>query len=148
MTALAGNRNTPELAIIAGGFVEREIDVAASVKLYAGALVCVTAAGYATPGATATTLIAMGRCEELADNSAGVAGAIKARVKPGVFKFANSSAADQIAADDIGKDAYVVDDQTVALTDGTSTRSKAGKIVGVDTDGGVFVAVGLAAIFA
>lgn len=148
MSALAGNRNTPELGIIAGGFVEREIAVADATTIYAGSLVCVNASGLAVPGSTSTTLIAMGRCEEKADNSAGAASAINVRVKPGVFKFANSSAADLIAADDIGKTAYVVDDQTVALTSGGSTRSVAGKIVGVDTDGGVFVAVGLAAIFA
>ena len=34
---------------------------------------------------------------------------------------------------------YIVDDNTVALTDGTSTRSRAGIIEGVDTDGGVWV---------
>ena len=30
---------------------------------------------------------------------------------------------------------YIVDDETVAKTDGTATRSAAGKVVGLDSDG-------------
>ncbi|EKK5133725.1 TPA: hypothetical protein NII88_006806, partial [Pseudomonas aeruginosa] len=33
------------------------------------------------------------------------------------------------------KPAYIVDDQTVAATDGTETRSPAGRIIGVEPDG-------------
>ena len=44
----------------------------------------------------------------------------------------NSSAGDLIVAADIGKVVYVVDDQTVAKTDGTSTRVAAGKCVGFE----------------
>ena len=55
--------------------------------------------------------------------------------REGWFKFAKSAGADEIARDDIGKDCYVVDDETVALTDGGATRSKAGKVRDVDSDG-------------
>ena len=48
---------------------------------------------------------------------------------------ANSAAADQITAADIGNDCYGVDDQTVAKTNGANTRSVAGKIYDVDAQG-------------
>lgn len=109
----------------------------AAIKIFAGSIVCVsTATGYATKGATATTLVAVGRAEETVDNAAGNAGDLSIEVnRDGWFKFANSAAGDAIARDDIGKDCYVVDDQTVALTDGGATRSKAGKVRDVDADG-------------
>jgi hypothetical protein len=61
-------------------------------------------------------------------------------VRSGIFKYGNSSAGDLIAAVNIGADCYIVDDQTVALTSNTGARCKAGKVHGVDTDGGVYVA--------
>jgi hypothetical protein len=136
MTALAAERNTKELV---GDVLESPVK--ASTKIYQGSLAVIDA-GYAAPGRTATGLVAAGRCELTADNSAGAAGAIKARIKQGVFKFGNSSAGDLIAQADVGADCYIVDDQTVAKTNGTSTRSRAGIIVAVDSDG-VWVQLGL-----
>ncbi|MBX3589077.1 MAG: hypothetical protein AB7I35_12265 [Ramlibacter sp.] len=104
-------------------------------KIYEGAIVCLSAAGYATKGAVATTLRAAGVAEATVDNSAGNAGDVSIDVKRGTFKFGNSASTDQITLADYGKDCYIVDDQTVAKTDGTGTRSVAGKIRGVDTDG-------------
>ena len=71
----------------------------------------------------------------LADNSAGAAGDIKVKTKRGTFKFANSASTDQITLADVGASAYIVDDQTVAKTNGTSTRSIAGTIRDVESDG-------------
>ncbi|MBF0249957.1 MAG: hypothetical protein HQL35_04925 [Alphaproteobacteria bacterium] len=134
--ALSADRNTPEK-----DGVMRDVGVAATAVCYAGGLACRNATGYATPGATATTLKAIGRFEETVDNSAGADGAVTVKVKKGVFRFANSAAGDAIAAADIGNDCYIVDDETVAKTDGTGTRSIAGKIFDVDAQG-VWVAVG------
>ncbi len=53
----------------------------------------------------------------------------------GVFCFDSAGGADAITFDDIGATCYVVDDQTVALTNGTGTRSVAGKIHDVDAAG-------------
>lgn len=128
--ALSADRNTPARD---GDYIV--LGVAAAKKLYAGALVALDASGYATPGATATTLKGLGRCEALADNSSGAAAAINATIKRGIFRWANSSAADEIADDDIGKRCYIVDDQTVALTNGSGTRSVAGIIYDVDSTG-------------
>lgn len=113
----------------------------AATKVYAGSMV-VLDAGVAAPGRTATGLIAVGVAEETVDNSAGAAGDLNVPVRKGVYRFGNSAAADLIALDDVGVDCYIVDDQTVALTDGTATRSVAGKIVDVDSTG-VWVRIGV-----
>lgn len=139
--ALAADRNTPEKALIPN-VAALEYPCAAATTFYAGGLGCLNAAGYATKGAVATTLIAVGRIELPVDNSAGAAGDKNVKMKPGIFRFSNSAAADAIARAEIGDDCYIVDDATVAKTDGTGTRSKAGRIVDVDADG-VWVAVGL-----
>lgn len=136
MTALAAARNTKERT---GDVLD--FPVKASTKCYQGGL-AVLNAGYAAPGTAATGLKAVGRFEAEADNSSGAAGAISARIKQGTFKFTNSAAGDAIAQDDVGADCYIVDDQTVAKTDGTGTRSRAGIIVAVDSDG-VWVQIGL-----
>lgn len=115
--------------------------VAAAVKIYQGGLTCLSATGYATPGAVATTLVADGVALATVDNSAGGAGAVSVEVEKGVFQFKNSAAADAITIAEIGDDCYIVDDETVAKTNGTNTRSVAGKIVDVDAQG-VWVRVG------
>jgi hypothetical protein len=113
----------------------RSLPVAASTTIYAGSLVCVNAAGYAVPGSTATTLQAVGRAEKTVDNSAGVAGAKNVDVVSGIFKFGNSSSGDAIAIANRFDTVYIVDDQTVALTNGSSTRSVAGMVEDVESDG-------------
>jgi hypothetical protein len=60
---------------------------------------------------------------------------VKVRIRRGVLSFANSAAGDLITRADIGKSAYVVDDQTVAKTSGSATRSIAGIIRDVDAQG-------------
>lgn len=130
MTALAKDRNTVARDGKTFGF-----GVAAAAKIYAGALVALTATGYATPGAVSTTLTAVGRAEEQVDNTGGADGAVTVKVRKGVFRFANSAAADEITIAEIGDDCFIVDDQTVAKTNGTATRSIAGKVVDVDAQG-------------
>jgi hypothetical protein len=119
--------------------------VAAATKIFAGGIVVLNASGDAAPASTATGLVVRGVAQETVDNSGGAAGDLRVRTRAGIFKFANSAAADEITRADIGADCYLVDDQTVAKTDGTGTRSVAGKVVDVDSDGGVFVALGIAA---
>lgn len=129
MTALAADRNTPERA--GDEFV---YPVAATTKIYAGAIVMLNASGDATKGATATGQVCVGRADEQVDNT-GAAGAKTIKVRKGVFRWANSAAGDAITKAEIGDTCYIVDDQTVAKTDGTGTRSAAGTIVDVDADG-------------
>lgn len=133
MGTLTQDRATPQRASEDFGF-----PLAASTKLYAGSIACINSSGYLTKGAVSTTLKCVGIMKESADNSAGAAGAITGKVKRGCFQFANSASTDQITLADVGADCYIVDDQTVAKTNGSSARSVAGKIRDVDT-GGVWV---------
>lgn len=130
MTALATDRRTPERS---GD--RREPAVKGATVIYAGAMVAMGADGFAVPMSTATTLKGIGRAQERVDNSAGADGAETVKVDAGIFRFANSAAGDEITAADIGSDCYGVDDQTVAKTNGTNTRSVAGKIFDVDANG-------------
>ena len=104
--------------------------VAAATKIFAGSIACIsTASNFATKGATATTLKAVGVADETADNTAGANGAVSVKVRrDGWFPFANSAAGDLIVLGDVGSDCFIVDDQTVAKTSGAATRSVAGKV--------------------
>lgn len=117
-------------------------DVAASVTCRGGGIAVLDASGNVKPGVTATGLICVGAFTATVDNSAGAAAAVKVPVEAGVFRFGNSAAGDAITKAEIGDTCYIVDDQTVAKTDGTGTRSAAGKIVDVDSYG-VWVRMGL-----
>ncbi len=109
--------------------------VAAGVKIHEGALVALTAAGYATPGAVAATLKMAGKARATVDNTGGANGAKFVEIERGCHQFANSAAGDLITIADVGGTAYIVDDQTVAKTNGGATRSAAGTIVDVDAQG-------------
>lgn len=111
-----------------------KLPMKANTKIFAGALVVVDA-GYAAPGRAATGLIVAGRAEQTVDNTGGSAGAKVIEARRGIFKFNNSTAGDAIAQANVGAICYIVDDQTVALTDGTGTRSRAGMIYQLESDG-------------
>lgn len=134
MAALTTYRNTPEKR---GDVLD--LPVKAATTVHQGSLVVVDA-GYAAPGRTASGLVAAGRAEESA--TAVAAGDAVLRVRRGIFRFGNSAAGDAIAQAHVGADCFVVDDQTVARTNGSSTRSRAGVVTAVDDDG-VWVQVGL-----
>ena len=130
MAALTKDRNTQRK-----DSVQHDDPVAAATKIYAGSLVCLNAAGYAVPGSTSTTLTTRGVAQAQVDNASGSAGDMTVPTRRGVFHFANSASTDEITMADIGNDCYIVDDQTVAKTDGSSSRSVAGKIDSVDATG-------------
>ena len=116
------------------------VGVAAGAKIFAGGMVDVNASGYAQPAATNTTCAAAGRAEADCDNTSGGNGALIVTVRRGTFLWDNSASADQITVANLLQDCYVVDDHTVALTSGSSTRHRAGKVMGIDSvTGGVFV---------
>lgn len=133
--ALSKDRNT----LLKAGDLHSD-PVAANTRIFAGALMCLDASGNAVPGATATDLVARGRADEHIDNTDGAAGDQRIRSSRGVFCFDNSAGADEITRAHIGSDAYIVDDHTVAATDGTGTRSIAGRVDDVDA-AGVWVAI-------
>jgi hypothetical protein len=130
MAALTADRNTPKKRADQIG-----VPVAAGTKVFAGGLAVANAAGFAAPGSVATTLTYLGRFAETVDNTAGANGARTVLVdRKEAFKFANHGA-DLITQAELGKTCYIVDDQTVARTNGSNTRSAAGKVVGVEADG-------------
>lgn len=114
-------------------------------KIWKGGLVGMNASGLLVPMSASTTLLAMGRADQSGDTlTTVVADGVKVLpVRQGTFKWANSSSTDAITVTEIGKAVYAVDDFTVAKTSGSSTRSKAGVCVGVDSDG-VWVTTGAA----
>jgi len=112
----------------------------ANAVLLAGTI-AVASAGFAAGATTAVGLIALGRVEETVDNTGGADGAKTVKVCRGIFKFANH-AGDLVTQAGAFADCFLVDNQTVAATSGGSTRSRAGKVVAVESDG-VYVAIGL-----
>ncbi len=110
--------------------------VAARAVVYKGAMVCLNSRGYAVPAADEPGLRFAGFAYERGDNAAGGDGDISARVwKDGSFRVAMSSP----ALEDLGADAYVVDDNAVALD--TSHSVWAGTVVEIPVDGVVRVLI-------
>lgn len=134
MAALTTSRNTlkrgPDLLVA---------PLAAGAVIHLGGLTALNAAGNAVPGSVSATLKAAGRALYSVDNAAGAAGAAKVEIERGVFRYLNHNA-DPVAQADVLSDCYIVDDQTVAKTNGGNTRSRAGKVLEVD-DGGVWVEI-------
>lgn len=129
MAALTTERDTPTRP---GGFLEAH--VGADVKILAGALVMRGASGLAVPGATAVGGRGLGRAEETVDNLGGAADAKRCLVRRGVFRFDNHGA-DPVQGASVGEVCFIVDDHTVAATNGTNTRSPAGIVRDVDAQG-------------
>lgn len=127
MTALSADRNTPARD---GSRIVRPIG--ANVVVHAGALLAVDASGNLIPGKTATGLKGVGRAAASYNNTGGAAGVANITAERGCYRYANDGT---ITGAHIFGTAYIVDDQTVAATDGTSTRSPAGKIIDVDAAG-------------
>lgn len=135
MTALTADRNTHRRTGESFSF-----PVAASVTCYAGGIAVLDSAGNCKPAVTATGLIAVGCFIETVANGA-TAAAVNVNVERGIFRYANSADSDAITKAEVGDVCYLVDDQTVAKTHGSGTRSPAGLVVDVDS-GGVWVQIG------
>jgi hypothetical protein len=128
MSATTKARNTKRLG---ANVAPNDFWIKGTTKINMGALACLNASGLLVPGTATTGLKAVGRARDTYDNTAGGDSAFKCAVESGTFLWNNSAAGDAIAIADLGADCYIVDDQTVAKTDGTGTRSKAGKIIDV-----------------
>lgn len=132
MVAATKDRDTQEMAPAR----RRAFPMAAGAKVFAGTIAVIDASGNVNKGITSAAVRAVGCFRGAYDNTGGAAGAAVAETERGVFgPFANSSAGDLIAAADVGNDCFIVDDQTVAKTNGSNTRSIAGKVFQVDASG-------------
>jgi len=125
MAALTKDRNTAlrENVLI-------PYSVAASTLIYAGALICINASGYAVPGSVSATLKAVGRAEDNIDNSAGADGELQVIARKGTFRFDNAG---DITIAHLETNVYINDDQTVSSV--STGKSVAGKCIEVDADG-------------
>lgn len=127
---LTQDRNTPWRS---GSCVS--VPLTAGAVIYAGGIVCInTATAFGVKGSTATGLVAVGIANEYKVGGA-VNGEVSVDVRKGWLRVNNSASTDEITLADIGSTAYLVDDETVAKTNGGSTRSAAGVIKDVDVDG-------------
>lgn len=125
---LTADRNTPfkQSYVVVFG-------VAAGVRIYAGSIIALNPNGFAIPGKTATGLTYAGCAEESVDNTSGSDGAVSVKVhRNRAFKWASDGTVTQSR---LLKPAFIVDDATVSTTDGSGTRSAAGLVVGIDSDG-------------
>jgi hypothetical protein len=104
---------------------------AAVAKIPKGVLVCINSSGYATNGSDGASLVFGGVSYEQVDNSAGSAGDKELRLeKTGEFGFVyNGGDATQAC---VGKEVYIVDNQTVDDDASATTYDiKAGTVVEV-----------------
>lgn len=128
MTALAADKQNPQRRDgNALGF-----PVAASACVYAGALACVNAAGYALAGSDTAALIFEGVADEQKDNSAGSNGDLTVTLlRRGLFKCILDTVITQA---NVGDNVFLVDDQSVDLTGNVSHGIYCGVIAGyIDT---------------
>lgn len=149
MAALIKPRKTERLGpgeVILGAI---DVPLKAAAKVFQGGMVAIDlTVGYGVAASATLSQVVVGRynAERAAtpslDNTSGASGALIARVEQGIFRYANSAAADAIAITEVGDICYVVDDQTVAKTDAAGTRPVAGRVMAVDSTG-VYVACGL-----
>lgn len=132
MTALTADRNTPRRD---GAQVADPL--AAGVVIYTGSMYALNATGAATPATAAGNAV-----RAVAESQASVAaGDTIVEGRKGAYRFANSAGATELTRADIGKPAFVADDQTVSKT-GTAV---AGLVLDID-NGDVWVDVGAAAV--
>jgi len=136
MTALAIERNTNFAGVVPS---RGTYPIKANVRIFKGGQVGLDSAGRAMPVDTIANgcLKIVGKSSATYDNRTGsvlggAAAAVDVEVEFGVFQWISATGGgDDIVADDVGKVAFGVDDQTVALTSNTDTRAIAGLITEV-----------------
>lgn len=139
MGALTSERKTPKYGTdtLPNFPTNQGVGVAASTKLYGGGLVCRATtganAGLAVPGSATAGLVCLGIAEKTVDNSSGIASALSVVPRMGVFLLNNSTGIDLITSSNVGADCYIVDDNTVSLSNGGGARPRAGVIFDVDS---------------
>jgi hypothetical protein len=121
MSALTRDRATPYREGI-----EVEYPVATNMKIYAGSLVCINAAGYAAPAADTTGYRFAGVAMEKVDNSAGSNGSETVKLRrAGVFEFDAVSITQAM----VGTDMFATDDHTFDDAAGPTNDIKVGRLV-------------------
>jgi len=132
MTALAAGRQ-PSRANQGKNAVPQK----GSTTIYAGGMLGIDTSGYGVAASALASLVIPGiaRTNGGLDRWAVGAGDGLSNIEydEGCFDMGNSASSDEITAADVGKPCYVVDDQTVALTDNSGARPPAGIIRRVES---------------
>lgn len=115
------------------------IGVAANAKLYMGGIGAINSSGYAVPASDAAGLRVVGRIQEQVDNTGGANGAKSVLMTAGVYKFAGTG----LTVVDVGKQCFIVDDQTISLA-ATTNNVFAGVIEAIDSATEAWVRTGMA----
>ena len=133
--ALSADRDTKERAVPHATRHERL--AASSEEFYVGQLVAIDVDATGSPVTPAVagdlTLQVCGRCEERLTTGANNTKTVK--FKSGCFYYASGGTFEAIDANDIGKQCFVVDDQSVGISGATGDNAKAGRIYDVDAYG-------------
>ena len=124
--------NIPEVA----GNYAGDHPVEAATIISDGAIVALDVSGNALDAASTVTGIAIGRADGGVDNSAGAAGALKVRVKRGVFSLALDTTHPPTKAD-IGKRVFMTAPDTVSNL--ITETCRGGILLGFATDGRALV---------
>ncbi len=135
MAALSADRDTPRK------YLERRVvlPMAASTKIYAGAIVSVNSSGYAIPAADTASTRVIGRACSQVDNSSGSNGDLKIEVDKGVFGLINGTTPVTIAS--LGTSVYVQDDNAVTTVGAATNDIVMGTLDEIDADGICWVAI-------
>ena len=110
--------------------------VEANTTIFAGTMVATNAAGNAVPATASSALRIWGRCERTVTQGA-VAGVTSPPflVHSGAFYLNNGAGLQAIAAGDVGKYCFAVDDNTVGISDAAGTLPLAGVILAIGLTG-------------
>lgn len=142
MTALAQDRNTQRR------YVERYLAddalIRATTTVWNGSLVSTDASGNLGPASDTAATTVVGVAMRKMANATGAPAKVvpPAKVAAGIFKFVTTGG-NALTAADIGKNACVLDDQTVVRAAGTTNSIVAGRVDSIDPDGGIWVAINL-----
>jgi hypothetical protein len=114
--------------------------VAATTTIPNGAMLGTNANGELINAADVVGVTVQGRAARRMVNATGAAAKVTPRAvgEAGVFKWANAGA-NGVTAADLGKNVFVVDNQTVGKAAATVNSIVAGTLDSIDPDGGVWV---------
>ena len=135
--ATSGSQNTRQFGAAPVATYPARVPMQASVKINKGAIVVANSSGNAAAATTATGLTCLGIADEDQDNTGGSAGALSILVRRGDFVIANNDSGDPIDQTMLYKTVYLTDDNTVCKTNGSSTKSAAGKFLGFEAATGL-----------
>lgn len=93
----------------------------------------------AETGASQTDLFGLGLFAEDVDATGGAKAVVVKLKREVVVRWMKNDGTNPVTANDLGKDIYAVDDQTVSISSATSTRSVIGKAWALDSTLGVAV---------